>query len=295
MGVDRGKPVLVVHAGAGVLSPDLGERTAETGAFLIDVLDRGRSMLEGGDDAVAVAVCAVSMMESFELFNAGHGAALCSDGTVELSAAVMRGSDCAAGAVAGVRSAKHPIRAALSLLDEYQVLMVGESADQHAVRAGVEPCPNEFFVTARQRARLEAGAGGDRGTVGAVCLDRRGSLAAATSTGGVRGQPPGRVGDSPLIGAGTWADGNVAVSCTGDGEAFIRTGAARYIAALIGEGKDLQSASDAALRGVAALGGRGGLIAVSATGEVATPFTTEVMPRAIWKVGEPPRVTVGTP
>jgi beta-aspartyl-peptidase (threonine type) len=286
--------VLVIHAGAGAFSQDLAERVGETRAYLTEVLDRGRSMLEGGDDAVAVAVFAVSMMESFELFNAGYGAALCSDGTVELSAAVMRGSDRAAGAVAGVRNAKHPIRAALSLLDEYQVLMVGEAADRHAIRAGLEACPNEFLVTPRQRARLEAEAGGDRGTVGAVCLDARGMLAAATSTGGLRGQPPGRVGDSPLIGAGTWADGNVAISCTGDGEAFIRAGAGRYISTLVGQGLGLKTASGAAIEEVRALGGRGGLIALSATGEVAMPFTTETMPRGICKVGEPPRVHVDT-
>lgn len=286
--------MLVIHAGAGALSEDLAERAAETRAYLTEVLDRGRSMIEEGDDAIAVAVHAVSMMESFELFNAGYGAALCSDGTVQLSAAVMRGSDSAAGAVAGVRSVKHPVRAALSLLDEYQVLMVGQAADRHAIRAGLEACPNEFFVTPRQRARLEAGVPGDRGTVGAVCLDGRGALAAATSTGGVRGQPPGRVGDSPLIGAGTWADRNVAISCTGDGEAFIRAGVARYIGTVVGQGASLETATGAALEEVGALGGRGGLIALSATGEVAMPFTTETMPRAIWRVGEPRRVLLDT-
>jgi beta-aspartyl-peptidase (threonine type) len=284
------RPALAVHAGAGALSHDLEERAGEISAYIGEVLERGRSMLERGDGAVAVAVCAVSMMESFELFNAGYGSALCSDGTVEMSAAVMRGSDRAVGAVAGIRSARHPIHAALSLLEEHQVLMVGQAADEHAIRSGVEACPNEFFVTPRQRARLEAAGESDRGTVGAVCMDARGELAAATSTGGVRGQPPGRVGDSPLIGAGTWADGDVAISCTGEGEAFIRAGAARYAASLLAHGTRLKSAADAALKEVGALGGRGGLIALSSTGEIAMPFSTQVMPRGFWKAGEPPKV-----
>ncbi len=249
-------------------------------------------MLEHGDDAVAVVVCAVSMMESFELFNAGYGSALCRDGSVEMSAAVMRGSDRAAGAVAGVRTVKYPVRAALSLLHSRQVLMIGEAAEREAIRRGVEHQPNHLFVTDRQRARLAARAGDDRGTVGAVCLDSHGSLAAATSTGGISGQPPGRVGDSPLIGAGTWADGNLAISCTGDGEAFIRAGAARHAATLVAAGASLEAAIAAVLRDLTELGGRGGLIAASSDGTIAMPFTTQVMPRGLWVRGEDPRVFV---
>ena len=188
------------------------------------------------------------VMESFPLFNAGHGSALCSDGSVELSASVMRGSDRAAGAVALVRRTRHPVAAAVALLDQPEVLLVGDGADAHAAAIGLEQVEPRAFVTERQRRRLaerlagelrrkhgaggaepeKFGAGGaEPETVGAVCLDANGSLAAATSTGGLNGQRPGRVGDSPLIGAGTWADNRVAVSCTGQGEAFIRAAAPR--------------------------------------------------------------------
>ena len=286
-------PAAVIHAGAGAFREDLQAQAEEVARFLREVLDRLRGMLEQGEDAVAASVRAVAMMESFEWFNAGYGSTLCSDGTVEMSAAVMRGSDRAAGAVAGLRTSEHPIHAAACLLEDREVLMIGEAADRHALEGGVERRPNEFFATPRQRAALGGDADPDRGTVGAVCLDRRGTLAAATSTGGIRGQPPGRVGDSPLIGAGTWADQNVAISCTGDGEAFIRAGAARYAATLVAAGSSIEAATDAALEEVGAVGGRGGLIALSRTGAVAMPFTTQVMPRGCWTVGEEPQVFVG--
>ena len=285
-------PAAAIHAGAGAFNPDLPAQAEQIRGFLREVLDRVRAMLEHGDDAVAASVCAVSMMESFELFNAGLGSALCSDGTVEMSAAVMRGSDRAAGAVAGLRNAAHPVRVALSLLEDREVLMIGEAADRRGGERGAERWPNERFVTPRQRAALGDRSGADRGTVGAVCLDGHGGLAAATSTGGIRGQPPGRVGDTPLIGAGTWADRNVAISCTGEGEAFIRAGAARYAATLIGQGVGIDAAVAAALTEVGATGGHGGLIALSSAGAAAMPFTTEVMPRGIWRAGEPPQVFV---
>jgi beta-aspartyl-peptidase (threonine type) len=288
-------PAVAIHGGAGTWRPDLEEYAERIAASLHEVLDTARSMLERGDDAVAAAVCAVSIMESFELLNAGYGSALCSDGTVEMSAAVMRGSDRAAGAVAGVRNTEHPIRAALGLLGSNEVLLIGDAADRHASHGGLEQHPNEFFITARQRDRLTTTTGADGGTVGAVCLDLHGDLAAATSTGGVRGQPPGRVGDSPLIGAGTWADQDVAVSCTGSGEAFIRTGAARRAACLIGGGADVTAASATTLEEVTALGGHGGLILLSSAGAVAMPFTTQAMPRGIWRAGEQPRVFVDEP
>jgi beta-aspartyl-peptidase (threonine type) len=203
----------------------------------------------------------------------------------------MRGADRAAGAVAGVREVRHPIIAAYAVLPRDEVLMIGEEADRLAIGAGAERWENEMFVTARRRERLAARSGAS-GTVGAVCLDGRGELAAATSTGGRMGQPPGRVGDSPLIGAGTWADGNVAVSCTGDGEAFIRSGTARQIAMLVESGVPLAEAAERALGTVAEVGGRGGLVAVDAGGAATMPFTTEAMPRAIWRAGEEPQVFV---
>jgi beta-aspartyl-peptidase (threonine type) len=213
----------------------------------------------------------------------------------------------------------HPVAAAAALLDQPEVLLVGDAADVHAATNGLEQVDPDSFVTDRQRRRLEqrlardpvaiepelagdpgaieAEAVGDPGanepeTVGAVCLDATGVLAAATSTGGLTGQRRGRVGDSPLIGAGTWADRRVAVSCTGQGEAFIRAGAARLVAALVEQGHTLESAGHKALAAVAECGGSGGLIAVDVHGNVTTPLSTAAMPRGVWRAGEKPISTV---
>jgi L-asparaginase / beta-aspartyl-peptidase len=309
-------PVIVVHAGAGGLSDDLREQETECRAALEDALLAGARALETGGAVEAVSA-AVMAMERFSLFNAGYGSVLCSDGSVEMSAAVMRGSDRAAGAVAMMRRTRHPVAAALTLLDAPPVLLAGERADAHAAAQGLEQGDPTEFVTERQRRRLErwlrAHAAStatrphhslrdeaarsqreepDRGTVGAVCLDATGLLAAATSTGGRLGQRPGRVGDSPLIGAGTWADRHVAVSCTGAGEAFIRAGAARLLGALVAHGLALESAAAAVMSEVAECDGVGGLIAVDAQGRVTTPFSTDAMPRGVWRPGESPAVDV---
>ncbi len=289
-------PIVVIHAGAGDRSArPSGDDDARREA-LMAALEIARSCLARGGDAIEAAHDAVVSMEAFDLFNAGRGSVLCSDGTVEMSAAVMRGSDRAAGAVAGMRRTRHPISGARSLLAAQSVLLAGECADAYAEQMGVEQLANADFITERQRARLaERDPSAEGATVGAVCVDRSGMLAAATSTGGVRGQPPGRIGDSPLIGAGTWADARVAVSCTGDGEAFIRSGAARHIAALIEHGVPLADAAQRCLDDVSALGGRGGLIAVDAQGSVAMPFSTELMPRGMWRSGQEPTAWIGRP
>ena len=289
-------PVILVHAGAGGLSDDLREQEAECRSALEQALIAGADALEGGGGAVEAACGAVMVMEGFSLFNAGYGSVLCSDGSVEMSAAVMRGSDRAAGAMAMMRRTRHPLAAARVLLDAPPVLLSGERADAHAAAHGLEQHDPSEFVTERQRRRLERWLSRreqpDRGTVGAVCLDGSGVLAAATSTGGRLGQRPGRVGDSPLIGAGTWADRGVAVSCTGAGEAFIRAGVGRLLGALVAQGVALQDAAGAAMDEVAACDGVGGLIAVDAGGEVVMVFTTEAMPRGEWRPGRPPAVEI---
>ena len=284
-----GPPTILIHAGAGPLSSELQAQRQVVLDELQDVLEAAGRRLQAGEDAVAVATRAVEALEDFELFNAGYGAALCADGSVELSAALMRGADRAAGAVAGVHTVRHPIRAAAIVLDSEQVLMIGEAADRLAGEHGAERWDNSDFVTEKQRARLRASPKtnpGDHGTVGAVCLDARGRLAAATSTGGIHGQPPGRVGDSPLIGAGTWADAEVAVSCTGEGEAFIRAGVARCLAGLVGQGRSVAEAGAAVLQEVSQLGGVGGLIALDRQGRHALPFSTAAMPRGCWRAGQ---------
>ena len=265
-----GAPAVLIHAGAGPFDADLRARRDDVEAAVVAAIAHGRESLERGEDAVSVAAACVVMLEDCELFNAGHGSALCADGSVQMSAAVMRGSDRAAGAVAGVRTISNPIRAAELVLAGPHVLIVGEHADQLARARGLALEPNEAFITRRERARLTLGvdaAPGARGTVGAVCLDRAGRLAAATSTGGLSGQPPGRVGDSPLFGAGTWADERVAVSCTGDGEG-VHPGRSRGAdRALLAAGAPLDDAAARALADVGRLGGRGGLIALGADGQ----------------------------
>jgi beta-aspartyl-peptidase (threonine type) len=283
-------PVIVVHGGAGALGEELRERAAEYRDALVAALQAGAQALTGGGDAVAAVRAAVMVMEAFPLFNAGYGSTLCEDGSVELSASAMRGSDRAAGAVAVMRRTWHPVAAATALLDHPEVLLAGERADAFAANCGLEQRDPSEFVTERQRRRLAARLAGDGGTVGAVCLDGRGLLAAATSTGGLQGQRPGRVGDSPLIGAGTWADRHVAVSCTGQGEAFVRAGAARLAGALVEHGRDLDDAGRAVLDEVGECDGAGGLIAVDADGRVCWPFSTEAMPRGSLRPGEAPAV-----
>ena len=290
------RPALVIHAGAGPRSPWRGEREPEMRAALLDALDRGRAVLErpGGAAIDAVQAAIQYMEDECEFFNAGRGAALCSDGTVELSAAVMRGSDRAAGGVALVRRTRQPIAVARAVLEHSpHVLIVGRATDQFAARHGLEQCDPSYFVTDHQLGRLrQAGSDFERGTVGAVCIDAHGELVAGTSTGGRRGQMPGRVGDTPLIGAGTWADARVAISCTGEGEAFIRTAAAHQVAARLAAGAPLAQAADEALRDVGLVDGVGGLIAVDAAGDVTMPFTTDVMNRAVWRAGEAPQAWV---
>jgi len=286
------RPVVAVHGGAGGLTDELREHAGECRAAIESALGAAAEALEAGGGAVEAVCAAVIVMEAFPLFNAGYGAALCADGSVELSAAVMRGRDSAAGGVAMIRRTRHPVAAAAALLDEPEVLLVGESADAHAAAGGLEQQEPAEFVTERQRRRLAERRAGGGETVGAVCLDASGGLAAATSTGGLHGQRPGRVGDSPLIGAGTWADRRVAVSCTGEGEAFVRAGAARVLAALVEQGATLEAAAQAAMRAVAGCGGTGGLIAVDAEGKVTLPMSTGAMPRGVWREGEKPGATV---
>ncbi len=288
-------PVILVHAGAGGISDEVRQQESECRAALAEALTAGAAALEGGG-AVEAVYAAVMVMEGFPLFNAGYGSVLCSDGSVEMSAAIMRGSDRAAGAVATLRRTRHPIAAALSLLEAPPVLLAGEPADAHAAGQGLEQHDPSEFVTDRQRRRLtrwlDSRDVSDRGTVGAVCLDASGLLAAATSTGGRLGQRPGRVGDSPLIGAGTWADRSAAVSCTGAGESFIRCGAARLLGALVASGATIESAARAVLDEVAECDGVGGLVAVDAAGNVAMPFSTEAMPRGVWRPGQGPAVEI---
>ena len=285
-------PLVVIHAGAGRKFGTASEQEDRSRAALIEALDAARAVLEADGHARAAVEAAVRVLEDFELFNAGRGAVLCANGSVELSAALMS-SDAAAGAVAGISRTRSPIAGARAVLDSAQVLMVGPAADQLAAAAGAEQVDPSYFLTDRERLRLlDPPTNPDHQTVGAACLDRDGNLAAGTSTGGIRAQPPGRVGDCPLIGAGTWADPRVAVSCTGDGEAFIRAGAARYIGAQVEYGAELAEAAQRTLDTVRSLGGRGGLIALDVFGNAVMPFNTGGMARGFWREGRAPEAWV---
>ena len=304
---------IVVHGGAGGLPRD-PQRIERMRSGAGSAVAAGHDVLARGGTALDAVEAAVVILEDDPEFNAGRGAALTEYGRVELDASVMDGTTRAAGAVAAVRGVRNPVKAARAVLAEGRhVLLVGAPATEFAATAGLAFEPETWFVTDRERRALnrrtaaggrtgDVGSAGEEpvesagGTVGAVARDARGRLAAATSTGGTAGQRLGRVGDSPLVGAGTWADDDsVAVSCTGLGESIIRAALAHEVDALLRHAElPLEEACAAAIEGLARFGGDGGLIAVSARGEVAAMFSSPAMTRA-WRVGEGPLVTAVGP
>ena len=229
---------------------------------------------------------AVEVLEDAPVLNAGRGSVLTAAGTVEMDAAIA--TDRRVGAVGCVTRVRNPVRLARLVMERTpHVLVTGAGAEALAAEHDLELMDPDWFVTERERDRLARAAlpaGG--GTVGAVARAEDGSLAAATSTGGVRGQRPGRVGDSPIFGAGTYADERCAVSATGDGEAVMRALASYELARLVGDGTPLAEAAARVIRdGVGAFGGSGGLIALAADGAPAMPFTTAAMHRG-WRAGD---------
>jgi len=278
---------LLVHGGSGRMIrgklPPATDRAAR--AALDGALEAGTRLLAGGGAALDAVDAAVRVLEDDPVFNAGRGAALTADGRVELDAAVADGSSRRAGAVAGVSTTRSPVALARAVMEDGRhVFLAGNAADGFGTRAGLERAAPGWFETAERRDQLaELLARGDDvydldmkyGTVGAVALDGQGRLAAATSTGGVTGKRWGRVGDSPVIGAGTWADGTVALSCTGTGEHFLRLGAAHEVAARVRlAGVPLERALADVLAEVCALGGTGGAIALGRDGTTEWAFTT---------------------
>ena len=270
-------------------------REREYRAGLAAALERGYAVLDGGGSSMDAVTTAVVALEDSPLFNAGRGATLNAAGEHELDASVMDGASGKAGAVAGVRRVRNPVLAARAVMDgTAHVLLAGAAADRCARSAGLALVPPRYFTTpvrvrALRRARKRAltSAADRHGTVGAVALDRFGNLAAATSTGGYTNKMAGRIGDSPIIGAGTYADNaTCAVSATGLGEYFIRAVVAYDVAARMRYLREtLEVAARHALARVVALGGDGGLIAVDHTGKVAMPFVTEGMYRGVARGG----------
>ena len=272
----------------GRLDPEQ-ERCARAG--LEAALSAGTAILEKRERALDAVEAAVRVLEEDPCFNAGRGSVLTASGCIELDAAIMDGATRGAGAVAGLRTTRAPISLARRLLEEGpHVFLSGKGADEFARGHGLEQVENSWFEIPERRRQLDEllGEGGfddeiKYGTVGAVAVDVNGHVAVATSTGGLTAKRWGRVGDSPLIGAGTYADDrSAAVSATGSGEYFIRAVAAHQLAERVRlGGQSLQQALDAVLADIAALGGKGGLIAVAADGEAAWGFTTPAMYRGV--------------
>jgi beta-aspartyl-peptidase (threonine type) len=284
---------LVIHGGAGSMRPGTVDAASErcSRAGLEAALEAGSSILEKRESALDAVEAAVRVLEEDPCFNAGRGSVLTATGCIELDAAIMDGRTRSAGAVSGLRTTRAPISLARRLLEQGpHVFLSGHGADDFARGHGFEQVDNSWFEIPERRRQAEelmAGGGFDDevkyGTVGAVAVDVDGHVAVATSTGGLTAKRWGRVGDSPLIGAGTYADDrSAAVSATGSGEYFIRAVAAHQLAERMRLGRQsLQEALDAVLADVASLGGKGGLIAVAPNGDAAWGFTTPAMYRGI--------------
>ena len=310
--------ILVIHGGAGGDGPWLGKTPLDPDRIdcMKEVLQHVGSRLENNEiDCLEAVTLAVEMLEDEPLFNAGKGSVIGEDSSITMDASIMRGSDKAAGSVINVKRLRHPIRASNLILKQgWPVIMNGDAADDFAIKKGLEEVSQDWLKTElrlgqwqqwkdsksnpgatdeddsvldhdlESRVTTEFSDEG-MGTVGAVALDYAGGLAAATSTGGMTGKPKGRVGDTAIIGAGTWADEEIAVSCTGVGEAYIRTCAAHSLATKFQTSQNLMESSNKILDEVSPLGGRGGLIAVTSSGEFAMPFQTRLMYRGSWNNG----------
>jgi beta-aspartyl-peptidase (threonine type) len=304
-----------LHGGAGDPPPGAGPQP-EQRAALQRIAAEANALLHGGASALDAVTLAVERLEDCPLFNAGVGAVLNRDGRPELDAAIMNGAGRACGAVTGISRVRSPIRLARAVMERTpHVFFGGIGAERLAAELGLELVEPDFFVTHERLLQLEAArragaitldhddqaghAGCDDdaafGTVGAVARDMQGHLAAATSTGGLTNKLPGRVGDTPVIGAGTFADDDsVAISCTGTGESFIRSGFGHAVhARLAWCGWDLQRACAEALDRVAQYHGRGGCIAIDRQGQIALPFNSRSMYRAWVEADGRVRVAIG--
>ena len=289
---------LAIHGGAGAMSRDLMTPEMEKAyrAGLEAALAKGESILKDGGSAMDAVEASIHILEDNPLFNAGKGAVFTHEETVELDASFMDGQTGNAGAVAGVKSIRHPISAARLVMDSsVHVMMAGQGADKFASGYGLEVVDNTYFHTERRLKQVQAKKAGDEakakqlkkyGTVGCVALDKQGNLAAGTSTGGMTNKRYGRVGDAPIIGAGTYANNKTcAVSCTGHGEYFIRNVVAYDVSALMEYGaKTLQQAGDYIIHDkLVKQDASGGLISLDKDGNIHMPFNSAGMFRGFVK------------
>ncbi len=292
-----GDVVLVIHGGAG--APPRAQLSRQKEAAVRTELEKalkaGYAVLSKGGSAVEAVSASVVIMEDSPLFNAGRGAVLNANGQAELDAAIMEGATRRAGAVAGLHRVKNPVLLARAVMDKSRhVMLIGDGAEVFGRSVGIRMVDPAYFITEERKQELaEAQAKENQkqaavpvrmylGTVGAVALDRSGRLAAATSTGGLTNKRYGRVGDSPIIGAGTYADDHCGVSATGWGEFFIRAVAAHDVCARMRYRRDsVGKAAGDVLDGIAKRGGDGGMIALDDRGNVAMPFNTDGMYRGI--------------
>ncbi|MEM6803638.1 MAG: isoaspartyl peptidase/L-asparaginase [Bacteroidota bacterium] len=289
---------LAIHGGAGAMSRDLMTPEMEKAyrAGLDAALAKGESILDAGGSAMDAVEATIHLLEDNPLFNAGKGAVFTHEETVELDASFMDGKSGNAGAVAGIKSIRHPISAARLVMDSsVHVMMAGQGADNFAAGYGLEVVENSYFHTEKRLKQVQAKKAGDEakakqlkkyGTVGCVALDKQGNLAAGTSTGGMTNKRYGRVGDAPIIGAGTYANNKTcAVSCTGHGEYFIRNVVAYDVSALMEYGgKTLQQAGDYIIHDkLVKQDASGGLISLDKNGNIHMPFNSAGMFRGFIK------------
>ncbi len=292
---------LVIHGGAGSIKPGMfsPEVEARYKAKLKEALEVGTNDLKKGDSAVYVVIDVIKVLENSPLFNAGKGAVFTHEGTNEMDASIMNGINKMAGAVAGVKTIKNPITAAFEVMTHSKhVLLTGEGAQEFAKTRGLEIVDPKYFFTEKRWNDLQKSLIDDKvkdfkhGTVGCVVLDKYGNLAAGTSTGGMTNKMFGRVGDSPIIGAGTYADNSTcAVSATGHGEFFIRYNVTYDIAARMKYlHESVKQASDSVISNLTKVGGSGGVICIDKYGNINMPYNTEGMFRGFCLGDEEPQI-----
>lgn len=274
------RPALILHGGAGARRERNYDREV---VHMRQVVEAMQARLVAGASALDVAVETVVMLEDSGLYVAGRGASPNLDGEYELDASLMDGATQQAGAVAALQGFKNPIRVARAVMDHTpHVMLAGQGAARFAAQQNLDRVedPDNWFTRAGKGEDNHPPGTLSHGTVGACVLDTQGRLAAATSTAGVFGKMPGRVGDTPIPAAGTWADGHTAVSCTGQGEYFIRIAAAARTALSVAAGQSLNEAAQATIGLIGQMGGDGGLIALDREGHIADPYNSQGMKRA---------------